>query len=116
MINSQYFCEIHLCKYNYYCPVCKINLCDSCVESHIHINCLDILSPNIKDNNTIAPSNDCFKRLYHLAQIFHSCYNKSINNSKMTMNILLNNMLANNIIEFIGQNQAPSKGNEIKNN
>ena len=32
------------------------------------------------------------------------------------MNILLNNMLANNIIEFIGQNQAPSKGSEIKNN
>ena len=116
LIDSQYFCEQHFLKYNYCCPVCKINLCDSCIESHIHINCLNILAPNMKDSNTIEPSNDCFKRLYHLAQIFHSCYNKSFSNSIMTMNILLNNMLANNIIEFIGQNQAPSKGSEIKNN
>lgn len=116
LINSQYFCEQHLSKYNFYCPLCKINLCDSCKKRHIHINCINILALNIKSEDIIEPSNNCFKRLYKLAKIFHSCYQKSIDNSKMTKNILLNNILANNIIEFIRKSQAPFKGSEIKNN
>ena len=27
VIHCQYFCDVHLFKYLYYCPVCKINLC-----------------------------------------------------------------------------------------
>ena len=116
LINSQYFCEQHLSKYNFYCPLCKINLCDSCKKRHIHINCINIMALNVKREDIIEPSNDCFKRLYKLAKIFHSCYQKSIDNSKMTKNILLNNILANNIIEFIRKSQDPAKGSEIKNN
>ena len=116
LINSQYFCEQHLSKYNFYCPLCKINLCDSCQKRHIHINCINIMALNVKREDIIELSNDCFKRLYKLAKIFHSCYQKSIDNSKMTKNILMNNILANNIIEFIRISQDPAKGSEIKNN
>ena len=116
LINSQYFCDKHLYKYNFYCPVCKINLCDSCKKRHIHINCLNLLALNIKGEDIIEPSNVCLKKLYQLAKIFHSCYEASFNNSKMTMDILLNKILANNIIKFVQQNQVPSKGCEIKNN
>ena len=69
----QFFCDIHCCKYNFYCPVCKLNMCDKCKESHIHINCVDILKLNIKSEDIIEPSNNCFKRLNNLAKIFHSC-------------------------------------------
>ena len=27
IMNSQYICENHLLQYKFYCPVCKINLC-----------------------------------------------------------------------------------------
>ena len=111
----QYFCDIHCCKYNFYCPVCKLNICDKCKESHIHINCVDILKLYIKSEDIIEPTNDCFKRLYNLAKIFHSCYDTSIKNYKMTIDILLNQILANNIIKFIQINQEPCEKIEIKN-
>ena len=115
MMLFQYFCDMHLYKYNFYCPVCKINTCDYCKDSHIHINSIDMLELNIKNKDIIEPSNDCFKRLYNLSKIFHSCYQTSIKNSKMTIAILLNQILANNIIEFIQKKQDPSKKTEIKN-
>lgn len=116
LINIQYFCGLHLRPYNFYCPLCKINMCDSCKKRHIHINCINILEPNIKGEDIIEPSDVCFKKLYKIAKIFQSCYDKSIKNSKMSMNILLNNKLANNIIEFIRLKEVPSVGKEIKNN
>ena len=64
--------------------------------------------------NIIEPSNECFKRLYKLERLFYSCYIKNVINSKMTLNILLNSILANNIVKFIQQNQA-FEGILIKN-
>ena len=114
LINCQYFCNEHLLKYQFFCPVCKINLCEECNEEHIHINCLNLFEQNINLENIIEPSNECFKRLYKLARLFHSCYIENVTNSKMTLNILLNSILAKNIVKFIQQNEA-SEGIEIKN-
>lgn len=115
IINCQYFCDEHLLKYEYYCPVCKINLCELCNEEHIHINCRKLFEQYIKLDNIIEPTNDCLKILFYLANIFYSCYTKSFINSKMTLNILLNSILAKNIISFVQREQFPSKEIEIKN-
>ena len=115
VIQCQYFCYIHLLKYKYYCPVCKINLCKLCRDEHIHINYKKLLVEKIKLDDINEISNDCFKKLYHLVKILNLCYENSFTNSKMTLNILLNNILAKNIIAFIQRNQIPSKGIEIKN-
>ena len=114
LINCQYFCNEHLLKYQFFCPVCKINLCEECNEGHLHINCPNLLEQNINLEHIIEPSNECFKRLYKLARLFYSCYIKNVTNSKMTLNILLNSILANNIVKFIQQNQA-FEGIIIKN-
>ena len=115
IITCQYFCDMHLCKYEDYCPVCKINLCRLCREEHIHINCKKLLAEKVELDDTTEFFNDCYKKLYHLVKILQSCYNKSFINSKMTLNILLNNILAKKIISFIQRKQIPVKGIEIKN-
>ena len=115
IINCQYFCDAHLLKYEYYCPVCKINLCQSCNEEHMHINCDNLLSQNIQLNDIVESENDFFKNICSVANIFHSCYIQSLTNSKMTLNIFLNNILSKKIIEFIQEDKIPPKEIEIKN-
>ena len=73
------------------------------------------MEEKIKLDDITEIYNDCFKKLYHLVNILNSCHEKSFTNSKMTLNILLNNILAKNIIIFIKRKQIPSKGIEIKN-
>lgn len=112
---SQYSCEKHFLEYKFYCPICKINLCNKCKEEHFHINC-----PSLFDNKFIFkdiknPSENFFQKLYQIAKIFYACYDKNVSSGKMTLNILLNMNLANNILSFIQENSI-KEGKEIRNN
>ena len=117
IMNNQYICENHLLQYKFYCPVCKINLCQKCKEEHFHINCPYLSDQKFKSKEISEPSNDCFKLLFKLSKLFYDCYGKNLSNSRMTLNILLNTSLADNIINFIQiQDNLNNEGKEIKNN
>lgn len=36
---------------NFFCPICRVNLCDICKISHIHINCVPLPKKIIKNSN-----------------------------------------------------------------
>jgi len=115
IMNSQYICENHLLQYKFYCPVCKINLCQKCKEEHFHINCPSLNEQKLLFKEINEPSNDCFKKLFKLAKLFYSCFDKNLSNSRMTLNILLNTHLAHNILSII-QDNSNNEGKEIRNN
>ena len=112
--NSQYFCDKHLLEFKFYCPICKINLCEECKNEHFHMNCPSLFSKNLEFKNISEPSNKFYKELCQIAEIFYNCYSKNSKN-KMTLNILMNANLAINILKFI-ELDAVSQGKEIKNN
>lgn len=115
IINSQYICDKHLLEYKHFCPFCKVNMCLKCQDEHFHINCPALLGKELKMKDIKEPSDECFKKLFILAKIFYFCYNKNYSLGKMTLNILLNTNLADNILTFIQEN-SPKEGFEIKNN
>ena len=115
IMNSQFICDKHLLEYKYFCPFCKINMCLKCQDEHFHINCPALLDKKFKFKNISEPSEECFKKLFMLAKIFYSCYDKYNSLGKMTINILLNTNLADNILLFIKEN-SPKERFEIKNN
>ena len=110
-VNSQFICSIHLFNYQFYCPICKINLCEKCKEEHYHMNCPSLIKTKLECPKQIESTNE---QLSLLSESFYYCYNKSYLSNKMTLNILLNTNLANNIINYIKNPDA--KIIEIKNN
>ena len=100
IMECQYICNEHFFRYKYYCPICKINLCEQCITQHYHINLPQLI---IKDTtNEINSDNYPYnENLRYLSQILLYCYNKSISNNKMTLNMMLNANLAKNIIVFL---------------
>ena len=115
IINSQFICNKHLFEYKFYCPICKINLCQNCKEEHFHINCPYLKNQKFIFKQMNEPSNDCLKKLFKLSKLFYDCYNINASKNQMTLNVLLNTNLADNILSFI-QNNSVDKGKEIKNN
>ena len=115
IIKCQYICENHLLEYKFYCPICKINLCQYCKEEHFHINCPELKNQKFIFKEINEPLDDCYKKLLKLAKLFYDCYNINASNDKMTINILLNTNLADNILTFI-QNNMIDKAKEIRNN
>ena len=114
IMKCQYICESHLLEYEFYCPICKINLCIKCRKEHFHINCPELKYQKDISKEINEPS-DCFKKLFMLAKLFYDCYNINVSNGRLTLNILLNTNLADKILAFI-QNNSPDKVKEIKNN
>ena len=114
-MNNQYICKNHLLEFQFYCPVCKINLCKYCKKEHFHINCPELKYQKLISKEINEPSNDCFKKLFILAKLFYECYNINASKDQMTLNILLNTNLADNILAFI-QNNSTNQVKEIKNN
>ena len=110
-VNSQFICSVHLFNYQFYCPICKINLCEKCKEEHYHMNCPSLIKTKLECPKQIESTNE---QLSLLSESFYYCYNKSYLSNKMTLNILLNTNLANNIINYIKNPDA--KIIEIKNN
>jgi len=115
IIKYQYICENHLLEYKFYCPVCNINLCQNCKEQHFHINCPELKNQKFKFEEIYEPLDDCYKKLFMLAKLFYDCYNIKASNDQMTLNILFNTNLADNILTFIRNNMI-NKIKEIKNN
>ena len=110
-VNSQFICSIHLYNYQFYCPICKINLCQKCKEEHFHMNCPSLIKTKLEGPEQIKST---YNQLILLSESFYYCYNKSYLSNKMTLNILLNVNLANNIINYTENPDA--KIIEIKNN
>ena len=114
MEKCQYYCNKHLLEFKFYCPICKINLCENCKNEHFHMNCPSLYSKNIEFKNISEPSNKFHKELYQIAQTLYNCYTKN-SKSQMTLNILMNGNLAVNILKFI-ELDTVSQRKEIKNN
>jgi len=103
--NIQFICKSHFLQYKFFCPCCRINLCVNCKNYHQHINCPEIIGFKVNNNNqSINPegSDDIIKNLKTLSDIFDECYSNSLKNGKMTLNIILNYSLINDIKTFIG--------------
>ena len=77
IMNNQYICKNHLLEFQFYCPVCKINLCKYCKKEHFHINCPELKYQKFISKEINEPSNVCFKKLFILAKLFYDCYNKN---------------------------------------
>ena len=58
---SQYFCGKHLLEFKFYCPICKIDLCENCKNEHFHMNCPSLCSKNIEFKNISEPSDKFHK-------------------------------------------------------
>ena len=89
IINCQYFCDDHLLKYEYFCPVCKINLCELCNEEHIHINCRKLFEQYIKLDNIIEPANDCLKILFVSKILLQEIYQLGLSRNIIQMVLTL---------------------------
>ena len=112
--NCQFICDKHLLKYEYYCPICRINLCSECIKGHEHIKCTSFYENQIKLETPEEPNDVFLKKLFALAQILYHCYNNNLHYNDMTLNILLNAILAVKIFSFIGE-KSPVKNLELKN-
>ena len=121
IIDYQYYCKKHFEKVTHYCNICKMNLCQNkCLETHYHCKneVLDY-KINIEPSN-YKGDNKTLKSLALLAKAFKNCYNETSFKKKMTLNILLNSKLIEQINSFINNNK--NKKNiklvniQIKNN
>lgn len=98
----QFYCKEHLSKNNYFCGICKINLCNECILEHCHINCPSLFD-KITEEEIVEynGSNKIVLELLNIVKILKECYLTLFEDSNMTANILLNLFLSNKINEFI---------------
>ena len=119
IMDCQYICTNHFLKYEYYCPICKINLCKECIWEHYHIECPQLESQNLEykltDKIKISNTNPLVLNLLMVSKAFYYCYKIANENNKLTLNIILNKNLADNILSIV-EDDSLSKINEIKNN
>ena len=100
----QFICKAHYLQYKYFCPCCRINLCNHCKNYHIHTNCPALIDFKVKKNNHYIHyegSDDIIENLKKLSKVFEECYSNSLKNGKMSLNIILNYSLINEIHKFI---------------
>ena len=89
----QFICKTHFIQYEFFCPICKINLCHNCKNYHIHIGCnlLYDYKVNMQNQSIIHSESDYFiKNINQISQIFEECYLNSLKNKKISINIILN--------------------------
>ena len=118
----QFMCKTHFYKYKYFCPICKINLCEHCRNYHVHINCYPLLEYKVvlKDKSDIKDdSEDIILNLAKLCKLFEDCYVDAIKKGKLIANIIMNYSLINKINDFIskyiGKKNKKNKRFTIKN-
>ena len=100
----QFICKTHFLQYKFFCPCCRINLCVHCKNYHNHINCPALIDFKVKTNNQSIndeDSDDIIVNLKKLSQVFEECYLNSIKNGKISLNIILNYSLINDINSFL---------------
>ena len=100
----QLICKTHFIKYEYFCPICKINLCEHCKNYHFHINCSKLSNYDIIANyKKYSGSDDIINNLTKLCKLFEECYKESCKNEKLTINKIMNYFIINNIHNFINK-------------
>ena len=112
----QFICSSHGLKYEYFCPICKINLCEKCRDYHHHINCESLIDYNmsIKSETGIQFKDDILmENLKKLSDIFEDCYKEAKKDNKMTVNILVNYSMKMYINTFLEKYNKENK-KEIK--
>ena len=101
----QFICKSHCLQYEYFCPVCRKNLCEKCKNYHFHINCPSLNEYNVKLKSEteidIKLENDVvMKNMNNILQAFENCYNEAKKSKKMSFNILMNYSLKELIYSF----------------
>jgi len=101
----QYICKSHYIQYEYFCPVCRINLCEKCKNYHWHINCILLNDYKIKiknENDTVFKNDNdiVLNNMKKTIRAFDDCYNEAKKNKKMSFNILMNYSLKEIIYSF----------------
>lgn len=116
---QQFFCQKHLFKFKYFCPICNVNLCDNCIISHCHTNYI----PFSKEQRIIKITNkkviidekgkDISKKLTDVSNSFKDCYFNGKNKDLLTLNILSNYHLIKTIDSYISDLSGKIKINQI---
>lgn len=112
--DMQYLCKTHFLKYQFFCPLCRINLCYHCHNYHYHINCYPLLEYKVVIKHKSCPTpypNDVISNLGNLCKLFELCYMNALKNKKMTCNIIMNYYLIDDINKYISKykNKATKK-------
>ena len=99
----QFICKTHYIVNEYFCPVCEINLCNQCINYHQHYDCLLLFGFKVilKNMPTISCPDIILKNLQNLCEAFNNCYSETIIKGRMSINIIMNYSIINDIIEFI---------------
>jgi hypothetical protein len=102
----QFICKTHFIKYEYFCPICKINLCEHCKNYHFHINCSKLSKYNISVNyKQYSGSDGIISNLTKLCKLFEDCYKDATKKEKLSINIIMNYSIINMINNFITKYQ-----------
>ena len=98
----QFICKTHFIKYEYFCPICKINLCEHCKNYHFHINCSDLSKYDISVNyKQYSCSDSIVSNLTKLCKLFEDCYKDATKKEKLSINIIMNYSIIEKINNFI---------------
>ena len=116
----QFICKTHFLQYEYFCPICRINLCYHCRNYHVHINCYSLLDYQIEiknKSNSIPYPDELIKNLTNLCKLFDECYKYAVKKGNISINIILNYSLIDKIYFFISKyiNKKAKKTNKIAN-
>ena len=98
----QFICKTHFIKYEYFCTICKINLCEHCKNYHLHINCTKLDKYDISVNyKQYSGSDGIINNLIKLCKLFEDCYKDATKKEKLSINIIMNYSIINKINNFI---------------
>ena len=117
--NSQYFCNQHFRKVTHFCNFCKLDLCqDYCLIEHQHCKNESLIIKNEIKPSCYKGSNKTLITLANLSNAFYQCYAKGLEDSKLTIKIVLNLYLIEPINSFIKEKKDKEKmeNTTIKNN
>ena len=95
--NSQYICKHHFRKVTLFCNFCKLDLCqDYCLLEHHHYKNESLIFKQEIKPSCYKCSNKTLITLTNLSNAFYQCYVKGLEDSKMTIKIVLNLYLIDN--------------------
>ena len=95
--NSQYICKHHFRKVTLFCNFCKLDLCqDYCLLEHHHYKNESLIFKQEIKPSCYKCSNKTLITLTNLFNAFYQCYVKGLEDSKMTIKIVLNLYLIDN--------------------
>lgn len=102
---AQFFCDKHFIQYQYFCPICRKNLCSNCKDFHVHFNCQSLFKCNQVKNIKIISWNslqkDLVSNLVLLCKVFERDYIEAEANQMITINIIGNYGLIRDINIFL---------------